>query len=156
MIPDTISPDTISLETNIRRVFTHTFFSGRDKISDDEIFAVIRKALWITDPRTWYSALMDYGSLALRTVPNPNIRSHHYVRQSRFEGSRRHARATVLDIVLKKTKGANFSFIQKHLYDKTELRAHSRLAQLQSILNDLGQEGFLRKINKVFKIEQKS
>lgn len=142
----------VFIETNIRRVFIHTFFSGKDKISDGEVLPWVKKALWITDPRTWHSALMDYGAIALRTVPNPNTRSRHYVRQSRFEGSRRHARATILDTLLKKPEGADFVYIQKNLYEIPVLRVHARNTQLETVLDALGREGFIRKTNKVFKI----
>lgn len=149
------SPE-VFIETNIRRVFIHFFFAGRDKISDDEVVPWVKKALWITDPRRWYGALMDYGALAMRDTPNPNTRSRQYVRQSRFEGSRRHTRATILDILLKKPAGGDFSFIQKHIRETPALRTYARGTQLKAILDDLVREGFIKETNKVFRIQQKS
>ena len=48
------------------------------------------------DPRTWFFALMDYGSALKRREPNPGRRSTAYSRQSRFEGSHRQVRSAVL------------------------------------------------------------
>jgi A/G-specific adenine glycosylase len=46
--------------------------------------------------RDWYYALMDYGAALKRSVENPNRRSKHYARQSRFEGSPRQARGAIV------------------------------------------------------------
>jgi A/G-specific adenine glycosylase len=55
-------PD-VFIETNIRRVFIHFFFEGRENIADAEILPLIEKTLDAADPREWYYALMDYGML---------------------------------------------------------------------------------------------
>ena len=115
----------VFIETNIRRVFLHHFFEGKTGVSDEQILSVVAKALWISDPRKWYGALMDYGALGLRDIPNPNTRSKHYARQSRFEGSTRHARATILNFVLQSNGGVSFPSIQKHLAKNSELSRYS-------------------------------
>jgi A/G-specific adenine glycosylase len=86
----------VFIETNIRRVFIHFFFPGADKVSDKQIFPLVERALDRTDPRSWYYALMDYGVMLASREANPNRRSAHYHRQSRFENSDRQIRGMIL------------------------------------------------------------
>lgn len=101
----------VFIETNIRRVFIHHFF-GTEKglafsakrpglflggaITDKQLFPLIEAALDRENPREWYWALMDYGAMLAKTVPNPNRRSKHYSVQTKFEGSQRQLRGLVL------------------------------------------------------------
>lgn len=85
------------IETNIRRVFIHFFFPKRKKVNDREILPLITK----TCPsergltRKWYWALMDYGAMLGATMKkNPNRRSAHYAKQSKFSGSDRELRGS--------------------------------------------------------------
>jgi A/G-specific adenine glycosylase len=114
----------VFIETNIRRVFIHHFFDEverrsvgqspgaqvlnirsaplplqddvRDKVNDKELLPLVEAALDRENPREWYYALMDYGAYLAGTVPNPNRRSQHYAKQSKFEGSSRQIRGAVL------------------------------------------------------------
>jgi A/G-specific adenine glycosylase len=88
------------IETNIRRAFIHHFFSDQEKILDSELLPIIEIALDHANPREWYYALMDYGAHLAKTVPNPNRRSSHYVRQSKFEGSDRQIRGAIVRLLL--------------------------------------------------------
>lgn len=90
----------VFIETNIRRVFIHHFFTDQAAISDRALLPLITEAISGQDPRTWYWALMDYGTHLGQTVPNPNRRSRHYVKQARFEGSHRQLRGQLLDRAL--------------------------------------------------------
>ena len=92
------------IETNIRRVFIHFFFSGRKKVSDAAIMPIVARTLDRGNPREWYWALMDYGAfLGLRAaknkIRNPNTQSAHYKRQSKFSGSDRELRGKILRIL---------------------------------------------------------
>lgn len=89
------------VETNIRRTYLHHFFPGRTGISDEELMPLIERTMDRAHPRRWFSALMDYGTWLTTQVPNPNRRSLHYVRQSRFEGSDRQLRGRVLRAMLR-------------------------------------------------------
>jgi A/G-specific adenine glycosylase len=91
----------VFIETNIRRVFIHFFFTETGTVSDAEILPLVEKVLYRENPRIWYWALMDLGSALKKTVANPNRRSVHYTRQSPFEGSDRKIRGALLKIVLK-------------------------------------------------------
>ncbi|HQJ88744.1 MAG TPA: A/G-specific adenine glycosylase [Methanoregulaceae archaeon] len=90
----------VFIETNVRRVFLHCFFPGRDRVRDAELLPLVRMALDRDRPREWYWALMDYGTHLARTMPNPNWRSAHHAVQGRFEGSRRQLRGRVLAALL--------------------------------------------------------
>jgi A/G-specific adenine glycosylase len=90
----------VFIETNIRRVFIHFFFSEDETVRDADILPLVTRALYRNDPRTWYGALMDYGSALKKTVPNPNRRSTQYARQSAFEGSDRKIRGTIIRTLL--------------------------------------------------------
>lgn len=96
--------DTIVIETNIRTVIIHHFFStkreshqaGLEKVSDAEIAEVLERVLPKGKSREWYSALMDYGAHLKRTNVSHNARSKSYAPQSRFAGSLRQARGAIL------------------------------------------------------------
>ncbi len=88
------------IETNIRAVIIHFFFHGRDKVSDREVMPLIAATLDRHNPREWYYALMDFGVWLKQLNPNPGRRSSHHVRQSRFEGSNRQLRSSLLRAVL--------------------------------------------------------
>ncbi len=87
---------TVFIETNIRRVFIHSFFHDRDNIRDAEILPLVEKTLDATNPREWYYALMDYGVMLKKETENPNRRSAHYQKQSPFQGSNRQIRGAIL------------------------------------------------------------
>ena len=86
----------ILIETNIRTAFTHHFFRASTSLHDREILWLSQKAAEGQDPREWHSALMDYGAYLKSTGVRNNHRSAHYVKQSKFKGSLRQARGTIL------------------------------------------------------------
>jgi len=88
------------IETNIRTVFIHFFFHGCDEINDRDLMPLIGVTLDRDNPREWYYALMDYGSMIKQTHPNPGRRSRHHTTQSRFEGSNRQLRSRLLQEIL--------------------------------------------------------
>lgn len=89
------------IETNIRRIYIHDFFSDIENISDREIMEKVVEVGFEKSPRIWCAALMDYGSTLPKILKkNPNKKSKHYSRQSKFEGSDRQIRAKILEILL--------------------------------------------------------
>jgi A/G-specific adenine glycosylase len=90
----------VFVETNIRRVFLYTFFPGAQDVADSDILPWVRDALDTTNPRHWYYALMDLGTVIGSSVRNPNQRSAHYSRQKPFSGSDRKIRGMVLSHLL--------------------------------------------------------
>jgi A/G-specific adenine glycosylase len=87
---------TVFIETNIRSVFLHYFFSERDDVSDGEILPLVAKTVDRSNPRTWYYALMDYGTFLKKQYANPNRKSTHYNKQSTFKGSNRQIRGKIV------------------------------------------------------------
>jgi A/G-specific adenine glycosylase len=93
----------IFIETNIRSVFIHHFFSTRSsKISDAELLPLVEMSLKTSrmQPRDFYAALMDYGSYLKKQGVRNNSKSKHYAKQSKFEGSRRQLRGQILKTIL--------------------------------------------------------
>jgi A/G-specific adenine glycosylase len=94
------------IETNIRTVIIHHFFKEReDKIRDQEILSVLEQVLpkggfTPGDPKTWYWALMDYGTHLKATHGSHLHKAHSYKKQTAFQGSRRQIRGQVLRFLL--------------------------------------------------------
>jgi A/G-specific adenine glycosylase len=131
------------IETNIRTVFIHFFFHGREKVSDGEIMPLVAATLDQGNPREWYYALMDYGGMLKQTHPNPGRRSRHHTQQSRFEGSNRQLRSSILREVLVQT-GITLQKLQSMLPVLPEA-VERNLAALQ-------REGFLVKRGRGYRI----
>ena len=125
----------VFIETNIRRVFIHFFFTDTDTVSDAEILPLVEKALYPDNPRVWYWALMDLGTALKKTVPNPNRRSVHYTQQSPFEGSDRKIRGGILKLLLKHQFLEEEEIIDRVAEDPDRVRR---------ILGALESEGFIR------------
>lgn len=84
------------IETNIRAVYIHHFFAEAEAVPDSALLPLVAETLDREDPRTWYYALMDYGTHLKAKGPNPGRRSATHKRQARFEGSMRQVRGAVL------------------------------------------------------------
>lgn len=125
----------VLIETNIRRVFLHCFFPGRDAVPDREILPIVAAACDRGNPREWYYALMDLGSEWKTRFPNPNRRSAHYRRQSPFEGSTRQARGAIVKILI-----AEDSLTCGELGDRLALDQN----RFQSALDQLKKEGLVK------------
>jgi A/G-specific adenine glycosylase len=95
----------VFIETNIRSVALHFFFQDRNDVKDKEIFPILKNSLDRENPRKWYWALMDYGAALKKLTVNPNRRSAHYTRQSRFEGSFRQMRGAVIRTLVSQGPG---------------------------------------------------
>jgi A/G-specific adenine glycosylase len=90
----------VFIETNIRRVFIYFFFSDSPFVTDNDILPLVKETLDISNPRTWYWALMDAGAALKKSVPNPNRKSATYSRQKPFEGSDRKIRGIILKLLV--------------------------------------------------------
>ena len=128
----------VYIETNIRRTFIHFFFPDREGVRDDEILPLVGQALDRENPREWYSALMDYGTVLKKRTANPNRRSASYTRQSRFEGSDRQVRGKILALVLEEGAVTEKDVIPRLCEEPGRVRR---------ILADLEREGFLAESN---------
>ncbi|MBI4272592.1 A/G-specific adenine glycosylase [Candidatus Uhrbacteria bacterium] len=133
----------VLLETNIRRVILHFFFSGKEKVADSEIISVLRRVSYFQDPRKWYWALMDYGAGPLKKIINPNRRSTQYRTQSRFEGSSRFVRAKIVSFLLRQKSGAVSTVIIEEIESNPQAGRFGKQEEIVKILSSLEQEGFI-------------
>ncbi len=112
--------DVVFVETNIRTAILHHFFPREaemspaqgapaarpiqpfakdifaSRVDDAQISTVLEKLLPKGKSREWYSALMDYGAHLKKSGIQVNAKSSHYIKQSRFSGSKREARGAIL------------------------------------------------------------
>lgn len=89
----------VVIETNIRTVYLYHFFQEHTQVTDQQLTPVIADSVLTTNPRQWYSALMDYGSHLKSVLPNPSRRSKHHTKQSKFHGSPRQVRGQILRLL---------------------------------------------------------
>lgn len=123
----------VFIETNIRTVYIHHFFADSAGVDDRDIAAAVGQALPDSESyREFYWALMDYGSYLKVSVGNASKASKHYARQSTFAGSRRQVRGAVVRTL---TTGPQ---------TQAELQAVITDERLQTVLQDLLQEGLVR------------
>jgi A/G-specific adenine glycosylase len=87
---------TVFVETNIRTVFIHFFFQAQYNVPDSSIIARVDETLDRQNPRQWYYALMDYGTMLKDRHGNYSRSSSHYRKQSPFKGSVREVRGKIL------------------------------------------------------------
>ena len=83
------------------------------------------------NPRAWYSALMDYGTYLKSQVVNPNRKSLHYTKQSKFEGSDRELRGEILKLLLKKS-----SIDKKEIVSETKENPERIEKVLKTLIKD--------------------
>jgi len=135
---------TVFIETNIRRVFIHEFFDGEDNVMDKKILPLVEATLDRENPREWYWALMDYGSMLKKKVVNPNRRSAHYARQSAFEGSDRRIRGIILRTLLKKAYVTEKELLCDVSIDQ---------GRLTGILGKMAEDGLIREKDGLYSID---
>ncbi len=122
------------IETNIRRVFIHSFFPKQRRISDEAILKLVAKTVDRANPREWYWALMDYGTHLATLEQNPNRRSKNYRRQPSFIGSDRELRGKILRFLITH----RFASVRQITREISEPPA-----RIQKIISGLSKEGFL-------------
>ncbi len=134
---------TYFIETNIRRVYIYFFFQDKSIVYDKDILTIAKKVIDLSNPREWYYGLMDYGVMLKKTHPELNKKSAHYRKQSKFKGSNREIRGSILKILLKEKALKEMDIIQQ--IDKNPER-------VKKILNTMLKEGFIKHINQHYKI----
>lgn len=148
----------IFVETNIRTVFIHHFFTNQKNISDEMIKDKIKETLpnknmpslknGDSSPyRQWYWALMDYGTHLKKTVGNLNQQSKTYQTQSKFEGSNRQLRSRILQFTLA-NEPVSLTDITQAVNSDTK-----RQKSVQENLNDLCEEEMIKKHGDVYEVK---
>jgi len=145
----------IFVETNIRTVYFHHFFADESTVSDAEIVAKVAATMpmfpsndsaeksgelfWT--PRTWYSALMDYGTALKKQGFGKIAKSTHYRKQSAFEGSIRQLRGRVVRALTEGPQSLN------------DLCAHTGSDDRMSrVLASLENEGIIEKTDNTYRL----
>lgn len=133
----------VFIETNIRSVFIHEFFPGGRKVSDRELLPLVEQTLDRDNPRRWYNALMDYGTMLKARHPNPSRRSAHYAKQSPYLSSDRRIRGILLKLVA-----------QRGAVPAAELQRTARCdrPRLARCLDSLVKDGLLEKRGNVYAV----
>ncbi len=124
----------VFIETNIRRVYIHVFFSTRETVTDKEILPLVERTLYRENPRVWYWALFDLGTALKKSVTNPNRRSAHYTRQAPFEGSDRRIRGQIIRTLIA-TPGISGNELPGHIGEDA--------GRVKRIVAALEEEGFV-------------
>lgn len=133
---------TVYLETNVRSVYLHEFYSEQRRAPDAQLKLLIGQTMPKKSIRDWYYALLDYGVYIKQTYGNPNIRSKSYVVQSKFHGSKRELRGKILKQLY--LKEMNLQTLQKNVTD------HSY--DLKEILLQMIKENLITYENKKYKL----
>lgn len=125
----------VYVETNIRTVFIHHFFSDHTNVLDKAVSECVAAALPQDESliRAWYWALMDYGSHLKQTVGNLNKLSKEYTKQSAFHGSKR------------KVRGEVIRFLSAQTASLPELKTEIDDVRLTPVLDELVNEKLIRK-----------
>jgi A/G-specific adenine glycosylase len=135
----------VFIETNIRRVFIHSFFPDKESVTDKEILPLVERALDRDEPRVWYWALMDLGTELKKQMPNPNRKSAAYTKQAPFEGSDRRIRGMILKFLIEKSPSR-----EKAIVDCVS----EEPARVRRILAALEKEGFIRKSKTGYRLRE--
>lgn len=114
------------IETNIRSVYIHHFFTDYTTVTDTEILDLVNKTMDKNNPREWYWALMDYGSYLKKSKPSVLHKSLQHKKQKPFMGSVRQLRGAVIK-ELTNSNNASISHLTKNISDN----------RLQKVLLDL-------------------
>ena len=132
------------LETNVRAVFIHELFPGRESVADKELVSLV-EATCPQDARVraWYYALLDYGAYLKKTMPNPTRRSKHYTRQSKFEGSHQQKRAYLLRRVIDDALSTEDLARDLAQSERASGRQEPSVEEVRAILDELEREGFV-------------
>lgn len=128
------------IETNVRTVYIHHFFGDKSGVADSEIIQLLERTMDKENPREFYWALMDYGTFLKGKVGNVNKLSKHYVKQSKFHGSRRQIRGQVLKVLGEK----QCTF--------TELKTIIPDNRLEGVLRELAGEGLVRQAGNTYRL----
>jgi A/G-specific adenine glycosylase len=131
----------VFVETNIRAVYIHFFFHGRDSVRDEEVTPLVEATLDRRNSRRWYSALMDYGAMLKRRNPNPSRRSAHHHSQAPFVGSRRQSRGLVLKALLERS-GMTVKGLSRAIDRPRDTTV--------SVLDELVEEGLVKRKGGIF------
>lgn len=132
------------VETNIRAVYIHLFFSENEQVDDRMLRPLVARTMDRKDPRGWYNGLMDLGTWIKKEYGNPASRSRHYTKQSSFEGSNRQMRSRILTFLME--NGASSA-------DSISRSLSIPAAGIEQNLRQMAKEGFVKERKAVYSIQ---
>ncbi len=125
----------VFIETNIRTVYTHTFFPRQTQISDKQLLPLIEQTIDRNNARQWYYALMDYGVHLKQNLPRINSASKHYTKQSQFIGSKRQVRGAIIKI-LTQLKTVDYQTLLDMINFELPENSHNRDQIIQKLIDE--------------------
>jgi len=138
------------VETNVRTVYLYHCFTKETDVTDAAILK--RVAAHLADletleirPRTWYAALMDYGTHLKKTHGNPNSRAKTFMKQSTFAGSDRQIRGAIVRALT--VSSSTRAKLLKTLSQFEDIRIDAQLTKLQD-------EGMVTKLKQTYQLPQ--
>ena len=135
--------DVVFVETNLRTAVIHHFFPNEKGVRDAEVLAILEKAFPQGEARSWYAALMDYGSYLKRSGVRINAKSASYAKQAPFRGSGREARGAVLRSLAKKPEKETYLM---------GILGPDRKEQVREQLQKLLKEGLVEKARGTYRL----
>ena len=145
----------VFIETNIRAVILHHFFADitEEKVPDIKIKEILEKLIAMLPkdfgPRDFYYAMYDYGTHLKQTLGTQRKALHQksksYVKQSKFQGSRRQLRAFILKTFLEMESKKNFKKVltEKVLKTKPKILNQYKKEDIILLIDELEKEGML-------------
>jgi A/G-specific adenine glycosylase len=129
---------TVFIETNIRAVYIHFFFKDVVDVHDRDLEPLIRSTLDYENPRQWYYALMDYGVMLKKEHRNPSRQSKHHSVQSRFEGSDRQVRGSIIRVLAAVSLPLSADDLREIV--SADIKREVGVVLFESLLNQLAEE----------------
>ena len=133
--------DTVTVDTNIRRIFMHEF--KLQQPSEALLWEIATRCLPKGSSREWHNALMDYGALLL-TAQKTGIPPK--TKQSAFIGSDRQLRGSILRLVLRQG-GLTVAQCCRHL-------SSDDVHRVRRVLDSMARDGLLVKQRAVYRIPE--
>jgi A/G-specific adenine glycosylase len=145
------------IETNIRAVYLYFFFKESSSVSDIHIYELLQKTLakkkQKENPREWYYALYDYGTMLKAELGRKKTELHkqskHYNKQSKFKGSNREIRGATLRLFTKHKKLTEKQIHSTLLKELPHRTSKDISTQVQISLAALLKEGFIQDLNQI-------
>ena len=128
------------IETNVRTVYFHHFYSKEESVDDKTVMKKVLATLDHENSREWMYALMDYGSHLRREGIKITSKSKHYNKQKSFKGSKREIRGKILEILLHDPI-LSLEILEQKISDDLKDNENN----IQSVIGDMIKEGFLER-----------
>jgi len=90
---------TVFIETNVRTVYFHHFFTKGDLVTDGQIAEKVAQTIDTEHPREFYWAIMDYGTWLKKNGASRIAQSAHYKKQAPLKGSVREVRGQIIRLL---------------------------------------------------------